>query len=335
MRRVSGSRIAVVLAALAVAGCDGPPLGGEPSGTPPRAWFAGCPRLAGNYTLADPLNRGVFPGEHPWDELSIEAAGDDALRFTWRYADRPDPSVVLRMEPDQLTRYRWSIGEDERTDDDFVQSLFERRGLLGEVRTDIVQRKQMRCEHGWLAVPHVPGGPDWPPGFNRSAQFTIDRRGALVADFPVHVAEHGFFSPSSLWCGHACRDALNGGHDVHAWIRANRTLATRPASLEAAYDEGHDVMGSAAVASEAVRARWRERLRVAGVTLVQVRARERAVEITFAANDRQALVAATVAMRRTRGLHEVVVRRFSGGQASPQTLTVTANADPEFAATMR
>jgi len=322
------ARVVAFLAAFVLAGCDGPPLGGSPPRLPARAgWSAPCPRLEGVYDLAD---RASPSGGRPWDELSIEAGEDGALRFTWRYADRPDPSVILRMAPDQLVRQRWTIGQDDRADDDFLQNMLDRQGLLGVADSQLVARGLMRCEHGWLAVPYAPGVggmPNWPAGFNRNAQFTVDAQGALVADFSVHVAGHGFFSPSRLWCGRACRDVLAGGHDEHAWLRAPRKLGVAATSLDAPYEHGLDVMGSAPVAGEAVRERWRDRLPGLRATLARVRVGDGRVELTFAANDRASLAAATAAMRRLPGLHGVVVRRFSGGSASPQSLVITADAD--------
>ena len=317
-----------VLAALVLAGCDGPPLGGAPPRLPAHAgWFASCPRLEGVYDLGD---RPSPSGGRSWDELSIEAGEDGALRFTWRYADRPDPSVILRMAPDQLVRQRWTIGQDDRADDDFLQNMLDRQGLLGSANSQLVARGLMRCEHGWLAVPYTPGVgglPNWPAGLNRGAQFAVDAQGALVADFPVRVSGHGFFSPNPLWCGRACRDVLNGAHDEHAWLRAPRKVGVAATSLDAPYEHGLDVMGSAPVASEAVRERWRDRLKGSRATLTRVRTGDGRVELTFAANDRASLVSATAAMRRLPGLHGVVVRRFSGGSASPQSLVITADAD--------
>ena len=89
------------------------------------------------------------------------------------------------------------------------------------------------------------------------------------------------------------------------------------------------------MASEAVRKRWQDRLQVARATLARVRAGDDRLELTFAANDRSSLVGATAAMRRVPGLRGVVVRRFSGSGASPQTLTITADADPALLAAMR
>ncbi len=47
----------------------------------------------------------------------------------------------------------------------------------------------------------------------------------------------------------------------------------------------------------------------------------------FAAHDSAGLVSAPASMRHVPGLGNVRVRRFSGTSASPQTLTVTADAD--------
>jgi len=94
------------------------------------------------------------------------------------------------------------------------------------------------------------------------------------------------------------------------------------------------VMGSAPVASEAVRKRWRDRLQGVRATLARVRLGDGRVELTFAANDRASLVSATAAMRRVPGLHGVVVRRFSGGSATPQSLVITADADPALLAAL-
>ena len=325
-RRSRGLCVLAATAALALAGCDGPPLGGSPPAAPARSgMFASCPRLAGVYDMTD---RTRSDGLHPWDELSIEPAADGALRFTWRYADRPDPSAVLRMEPDQVVRYRWTISQDERGDDGFLATVFDSRGLIGNLDSQLVGRDVMHCEDGWLSVPYVPtkgGMPNWPAGTSRNAQFTVDAQGALVADFSVHASQHGFFTPSSLWCGRACRDMLNGGHDIHAWIHAPRKLGTRTTSLDAAYDEGLDVMGSAPAAGEAVRARWRDRMQGLGATLTRVRMDERHVELTFAANDRTTLAAATLSMRQLHGLHGVVVRHYSGGTASPSWRTMAVS----------
>jgi hypothetical protein len=330
---------AAVLAALALAGCDGAPFGGEPPGDPVRTVFSSCPRLQGTYAFPPPSGDGWSTAHGVrWghdDELSIEEAGDGGLRFTWRQAAGPDPSEIVGIAPDVLVRYRWSIGQDDRTDDDFVQWLLDSRFITTHGRSVVVSPRQMHCEHGWLSVPAVPGGPEWPGGSTRSAQFTIDRHGVLLADFPVHVSQHGFFAPNPLWCGHACRDYLNGGHEEHDWFRADRKLARGAVSLELPYDEGHDVMGDTPAASDAARDRWHARLPGLRATLTRVRVAGQAVEMTFAADDRRSLVAAVAGMRRLSGLQNVVVRRFSGGEASPQTLTVTAGASAALLAATR
>ena len=346
-RRVASgpARLLAATAALTLAGCDGPPLGGSPPAKPARAGlFAACPRLEGIYDLADRTaasNRNASAwrsGPHPYDELSIEAVGDEALRLTWRHADQPDPSVILRMEPEQVSRYRWSQPHDERPDEDFLQTIFESRGLIGNGNSRVVERALMRCDHGWLSVPYasnVGGLPTWPSGLNRGAQFTVDGQGALVADFVAHYQEHGYFSPSPLWCGGKCRDALGNGHDVHECVRAPRKLGVAAGSLGLPYAHGIDVMGNAPPASDAVRERWRARLQGLAPTLTRVRMDDRHVELTFAANDVPTLVTATSAMRHLHGLSGVVVRRFGGSEASPPTLTLTADAGPALVAAMR
>jgi hypothetical protein len=57
--------------------------------------------------------------------------------------------------------------------------------------------------------------------------------------------------------------------------------------------------------------------------------------MSFSADASPTLVTATTAMRQVAGLRNVVVRRFGGVMAVPQTLVVTAEADPGFLASVR
>ena len=132
----------VALALLVLAGCDDPPLGGTPLSSPARTWFAACPRLDGTYALA---------GQR-WDKLTIESDGDWALRFTWRHADPSYTDADLGADAAQLSQYRWSRGQDELPDDDVLEQLAAARRLTAHSRTLVVKRKDVRCEHGWLAA---------------------------------------------------------------------------------------------------------------------------------------------------------------------------------------